>query len=242
MMIEAELAVPVAGDNGEHIADSIDRPIAAEPLRVAINVDAVAAGGGSTSESIAALRNYIAGQHLHSGNRAIAICAPHLGTGCTYLATNLAMALAQSGVTTLLIDGNLRSPGIDQVFTPSQSVGGLSDFLAADGSDAPVLIPDARPNLSILFAGTARENCSELLAKKKLKLLINESVRSFDCVIIDCPPAANFGDARRIASLVRHALVVARRDHSYANDVKVLIRELRSDGVNVVGTFLNILD
>lgn len=212
------------------------------PLRVATNMQAVVQTNTAAGESLSALRNFLMTQHMQNGRRAIAVCAPNPGSGCTFLATNLALAMAQAGVNTLLIDGNLREPGVQDVFTTTQPVPGLADFLAANDDQPPFLVSSARPNLSIIYAGSQTGDSSDLLARQKLKLLINESVRSFDLTIVDCPPAGLYGDARRLASLLRYALVVARRDHSYSSDIKTLIKELQADGTNVVGTFLNILD
>jgi len=224
----------MSGDAEPHVSEL--------PPRIAVNVGALVAPNSPAAESLSGLRNYLVGQHLQMGRRALAICAPHEASGCTYLSTNLALAMAQAGVNTLLIDGNLRNPGIGEALTTNHPVPGLSEYLSADDDQPPYLLANARPNLSIIYAGKAADSSSELLAKQKLKLLINESVRSFDLTIVDCPPSAHFGDARRIASLVRYALVVVRRDHSYSSDVKTLVKELQSDGVNVVGTFLNIVD
>lgn len=213
-----------------------------EALRVAINMRAIVSTNSAAGESLAALRNFLMTQHMQNGRRAIAMCAPNAASGCTFLATNLAMAMAQAGVNTLLIDGNLRDPGVQDVFTTSYPVPGLAEFLANDDNDPPFVVSNARPNLSIIYSGGLSTDSSDLLARQKLKLLINESVRSFDLTIVDCPPSALYGDARRLASLLRYALVVARRDHSYSADVKTLVKELQADGTNVVGTFLNILD
>jgi protein-tyrosine kinase len=236
------VAVPVEADAGASPGAGAGAIDSVQPLRVAAKVGGIVAANTAAGESLSALRNFLIAQHLQMGRRSVAICAPHAGSGCTYLSTNLALAMAQAGINTLLIDGNLREPGVADVLTPDRAVPGLSDYLASDEDDSPFLVPDARPNLSIIYAGSAAGASSELLAKQKLKLLINESVRSFDFTIVDCPPAAHFGDARRLASLVRYALVVVRRDHSLAADIKTLVKELQSDGVNVVGTFLNILD
>jgi protein-tyrosine kinase len=214
----------------------------AEALRVATNMNSIVAANSAAGESLSALRNFLMTQHMQNGRRAIALCAPNADTGCTFLATNLALAMAQAGVNTLLIDGNLRVPGVQDVFTPNQPVPGLGDFLASEDDQPPFLVTSARPNLSIIYAGSQNGDASDLLARQKLKLLINESVRSFDLTIVDCPPSAQYGDARRLASLMRYAIVVARRDHSFSADVKTLTKELQADGTNVVGIFLNILD
>lgn len=212
------------------------------PLRVAINSAAIVKSGSSAVESLSALRNYLVAQHINFGRRALAVCAPHTDAGCTYVASNLALSCAQAGINTLLIDGNMRDPQIDQIFTPDRPVAGLCEFLKSEEDEPPFLAANIRPGLSVIYANSAGEAASDLLAGQRLKTLINESVRSFDLTIIDCPPSAHYGDARRIASLLRYAVVVARRDHSFAAHVKTLVNELKSDGVSVVGTFLNIID
>jgi protein-tyrosine kinase len=235
---------PEAIDSG--IAAETSAPVQAGAdggtVRVATNVAAMVAPSSAAGESLSSLRNFLMTQHMQNGRRAIAICAPNAGSGCTFLSTNLALAMAQAGVNTLLIDGNLREPGVQDVLTTDQPVPGLADFLAAEDDQPPFLMAGARPNLSIIYAGNRSGDASDLLARQKLKLLINESVRSFDLTIVDCPPSSLYGDARRLASLMRYALVVVRRDHSYSADVKTLVKELQADGTNVVGTFLNILD
>lgn len=213
----------------------------ADLTRVAINTQAVVASNSAAGEALSALRNFLMTQHMQNGRRAIALCAPTAESGCTFLASNLALAMAQAGVNTLLIDGNLRDPGLEQVFTTSAPVPGLSDFLGSQDDEPPFVVAGPRPNLSIIFSGSRTTDSSDLLARQKMKLLVNESVRSFDLTIVDCPPSALYGDARRLASLMRYALVIARRDHSYASDIKTLVKELQADGTNVVGTFLNIL-
>ncbi len=191
------------------------------------------------SESIAQLRNFIIGQHMRDGRRALAICAPLPETGCTFTSVNIAAALAQAGVNTLLIDANLRDAGIERLVTPvGREPAGLGDYLHSNGTVPPEVMGDVIANLSILFAGR-RDDAHDYLATNVFKDLLDESVRSFDMTIVDCPPAAHYSDARRIATLLRHAMVIVRKNVSYARDVRTLIRELQHDRVNVVGTFLN---
>lgn len=194
---------------------------------------------GVAGESVAALRNYLINQHIRDGRRALAVCAAKPDTGCTFVSMNLAVAMAQAGLNTLLIDGNLRAPGLTEIATPLHDVPGLRHYLEKPHEESPYVVGEAIPNLSILYAGGAAANAQELLSSARLKALFDDSVRTFDFTIVDCPPAAQYSDARRIASLLRHAVVVARRDHSLAHDLKALIGELKSDRVNVVGTVLN---
>ena len=191
-------------------------------------------------ETLSSLRNQLIGKHLQDGKRSLAICGATAGVGVTYMTVNLAVALAQAGVNTLLIDCNLREPTLDRYFLSSEANSGLSDYLSgADKSDLALINPDVVPNLSVLFSGTPTDEAQRLLSGARFHTLIENCLRSFDMTIVDCPPASQSADTRRIVSLVRHALVIARKDHSYLGDVRRLVEELQTDRANVIGTFLN---
>ncbi len=190
-------------------------------------------------ESLAALRNHLIGHHLRDRRRALAICGPTSGVGTSFISANLAISMAQAGVRTLLIDANMRAPGVSELISPVRPTPGLAEYLADDDEDAKVVLHEVRPNLHVLFAGHADSNPSDLLASRRFRELVDRSIRRFDFTIVDCPAASNFGDARRIASLMRHALVIVRKNFSLAGDVKTIISDLEEDRVNVVGTFLN---
>lgn len=194
-------------------------------------------------ESIASLRNQLVSKHLQDGKRSLAICGATAGVGVTFVAANLAVAMAQAGVHTLLLDCNLREPSLDQYFLSEQPTRGLSDFLTSDqDSELALINPEVIPNLSIMFSGSPTEQAQRLLSKTRFQTLIENCIRSFDLTIVDCPPASSSADTRRIAALVRHALVIARKDRSYLSDMRRLIAELQTDRANVVGSFLNVIN
>ena len=191
-------------------------------------------------ETLSSLRNQLIGKHLQDGKRSLAICGATAGVGVTYMSVNLAVAIAQAGVNTLLIDCNLREPSLDRYFLSSEVNTGLSDYLSgADPSGLALINPNVVPNLSVLFSGTPTEEAQRLLSGTRFHTLIENCLRSFDLTIVDCPPASQSADTRRIVSLMRHALVIARKDHSYLGDVRRLVEELQTDRANVIGTFLN---
>ncbi|WP_298669337.1 CpsD/CapB family tyrosine-protein kinase [uncultured Sphingomonas sp.] len=196
---------------------------------------------GVQAESIRVLRAHIVAKHLREGRRSLAMAGPASGGGCSFVTANLAVALAQTGASVLLIDGNMRAPRLDAFFTPREAPFGLSDCLSDHSigfSDA--VQDDVLPRLSLLFAGAPREDASELLSGAEFKSLIESCIRDYDIVLIDTPPANNFADVRRIASVTRYAMIVACRDRSYVRDVRTLIEELESDKSQVIGTYLNV--
>lgn len=192
------------------------------------------------SEAIRALRTHIIAQHVRGGKRALAICAASPGVGCTFVAVNLAAALSQVGTKTLLIDADLREPAVGSFITPSRPTVGLHQCLAStDVSFDEAIELEVLPNLAVMHAGGAAANPQELLAGDRFQALMEVCLRDFDVTIIDTPPANSCADARRISNVVGYSLVVARRNHSKIDDIKILVGELQGDHASVVGTVLN---
>jgi receptor protein-tyrosine kinase len=191
-------------------------------------------------EAIYALSDRVISQEIGLGRRGLAVCGPSVGVGVSFIAANLAVALAQNGVSTLLIDANMRDPGIQRLFAPTSDGPGLEQHLRGDGeSYEAVLHPEVLPRLSIIYAGAAATDSTELLAKDAFRGLVEACMRDFTYTIIDTPAANRSSDALRVGRVVGHALIVARKDVSYIEDIETLAGELTQGGVEVMGALFN---
>ena len=196
---------------------------------------------GVQSSAVGALRNHLSQQHLGLGRRSLAICSVSDDVSRPLVSASLAIAAAQAGASTVLVDANLREPQLDGYFTPLYNQPGLSDFLIGNVSDPSAIISEGvLPNLSLVHAGTPPENPQQLLAGRQFDDFVAGLMRNFDFTIVDCPSARYSSDVRRIASVLRYALIVVKRDVTFISDVKRLIEDLSSDRVAVVGTFMNV--
>lgn len=194
----------------------------------------------ASAEAIRALRTHVMAQHVHEGRRALAVCAASPRVGATFIATNLAVALSQIGVKTLLVDGDLRNPGIDRVIQPRREAAGLLQCLTSDENDFGDYVDrDILPNLSVMYAGGVASHPQELLASAQFDALMDYCLRDFDATIVDTPPANSCSDARRISTVAGYSLIVARRHKSLVDDVKTLAGQLQADHARIVGTVLN---
>jgi protein-tyrosine kinase len=195
---------------------------------------------GQGAEYIRALRTHIMAQHVEAGRRALAVCEASPKLGGTFVATNLAVALAQAGVKTLLIDGNLRSPTLQHVIRPAREMVGLRECLVtAATSPGDYVQEDVLPNLSVMFAGGVAPNAQELLARSSFEQMINNCLRDFTMTIIDTAPANSCADGLRIASVAGYSLIVSRRHKGVVADVKTLAGQLRANHSTLVGTVMN---
>lgn len=195
--------------------------------------------GSPAAEAVGALRSHLLAQHLRDGRRALAVCGATDGVGCTWLSVNLAVSMGQSGVRTLLVDANLRAPGVARLIDTGERPG-LRQLLSGRASARDAIARDVLPGLSILQAGGEEGGgAQELLATEAFKALMNDCLRDFELTIADTPPASQSADARRIASTLRHALLVVRRGHSFVADAERLATELTADRATLIGSFLN---
>ena len=195
---------------------------------------------GAPAESIRGMRAHLAVQHIEAGRRALAVCAPVRQSGCTFVAVNLAVALSQVGVRTLLVDAALRVPTVDKMIKPRQAVRGLHWALEQPDADYLDCIDlEVLPHFSVVFAGDVTPHAGELLAGARFEAVMNDCFREFDCTIIDTPPANVAAETRRIAAVAGHALLVARQHRTHVADLKTLAEQLESDHVAIAGSVLN---
>ncbi|WP_162244306.1 MULTISPECIES: CpsD/CapB family tyrosine-protein kinase [unclassified Phenylobacterium] len=199
----------------------------------------LAAPHAEQAEAIRTLRTHIMAQHVDDGRRGLAICGPSAGVGCSFTAVNLAVALSQIGVNTLLIDGDLRKPSVQDLIRPSQPVIGLRQALGAEEAEDGIIQTSVLPNLSVMFSGGVAPDAQELLASDRFKDLVDEQLRDFDMTIIDTPAANSCADARRISTVVGYSLIVVRRNRSFIGDMQALAAQLNEDRARIVGTVMN---
>ncbi|KAB7648925.1 CpsD/CapB family tyrosine-protein kinase [Polymorphobacter fuscus] len=192
------------------------------------------------AEAIRMLRTQIIAQHIKVGRRGIVVASPVEGVGCTFMAANLAAGLSQVGVKTLIVDCNLRSPRVDQVFGLDPNAPGLSSYLSLQvARPERVVHANVLPNLSVITAGPPVLMPQELLSSNRFRDGVNTLLREFDMVLFDTAPANSSADALTVGGVVGYAMVVARRDHSYFKDVTTLVNQLQSTRCTVIGSVLN---
>jgi protein-tyrosine kinase len=191
------------------------------------------------SEAIRGLRTRIMAQHVREGRRALAICTPSEGSGCTFVAVNLAASIAQVGVKVALVDADLRRPAIADALGIRRNPG-IAEYLQDDVEDLDdVIRSDVAPGLSIITAGSTPNNPQELLSGDRFRAFVSQLMREFDLTIFDTTPANRCTDAQRVATVAGYNLIVARKHKSFIADVSTLAKMLRADRSVVVGSVLN---
>jgi capsular exopolysaccharide synthesis family protein len=171
--------------------------------------------------------------------RCVLITSAVGGEGKTTLAAQLAARCGNAGMSTLLIDADLRRTGLCSLLDVPEGPG-LSDALLHD--EPPVtelIVPVQGGTFHLLPAGTPVQDTSRVLQNRKFALLIGQFRQLYDLVIIDSPPVLPVPDALIIGRWVDGAVLAVRYDISRFPQVERARRQLGGAGIAVLGTVIN---
>jgi protein-tyrosine kinase len=187
------------------------------------------------------LREQMKRLRLEQGIDAFSVTSPVKRDGKTTVAVNLAAVLALDyEQRVLLIDGDLRAPGVHRYFNAPLSPG-LGDYLSsASILGVKGLVRETLlPGLRILPAGKTSHLSSELLAREKMKQLMEEVRSEFPGyqIIIDSPPILSTPDPIVIARLVDGVLLVIRAGKTPRDYLDKALQSLKS--TKILGIVLN---
>ena len=130
--------------------------------------------------------------------------------GKSFVAANLAQVMVrQHGRRVLLIDADLRNPGMHRHFGAPQSPG-LAEYLLGECDEFAGLQRGSMENLFFLPAGRSVASAPELLANGRLKLFLQRVEPLFDWIILDSSPVIPVSDATLIAGACDGILMVVR--------------------------------
>ena len=207
-------------------------------------------GFGEVAESFRGLRANLQYLGVQRPLRTILITSASPQQGKTTVSANLALAIARSGATTIVLEGDLRRPRLDDAFdTPANGVGLTSVLVGAvdvDEAIVDVAMPSAlssepatRSNaegrLSFLPSGPQPPNPSELLSSIPMTKLLDRLALAYDYVLIDSPPVLVVADALELARLVDGVLLVVRRNHASRDEARELRALVERLGINLLG-------
>nr|WP_294000634.1 polysaccharide biosynthesis tyrosine autokinase [Sphaerotilus sp.] len=193
---------------------------------------------GPQAEAFRDLRSKIMANDAAQGRQPLAVVSPDHGDGRTYVAANLAVTFSQLGERTVLVDGNLRDPGLHKVFGLKERAS-LSDLLNGRRPAKPFDRSADLPGLFIMQVGAPPPNPLELLQQPMFGILLRELQREFDRVIVDTPPARHTADARVIAATCRQSVLVGRHGKTEARTMNLLVDRLRRTQATIAGVVLN---
>ncbi len=170
--------------------------------------------------------------------RCVLITSAIGGEGKTTLAAQLAARCGNAGMSTLLIDADLRRSALCTLLDIPEGLG-LSDVLKDEAAVEDVVIPVQGGTFVLLPAGTPIQDTSRVLQSRKLEALISQLRQVYDLIIIDSPPVLPVPDALVIGRCADGAVIASRYDISRFPQVERARHQLDSAGIAVLGTVIN---
>lgn len=192
----------------------------------------------SFDEAVRTLRNTILLSDFEGRLHSIVLTSAAPSEGKSTLAAHLAIANADRGKKTLLVDGDLRRPSLHAKFglTPNQ---GLSNVLTGELSWQDAVIPiEGKPNLSLLPSGLGSHRAADLIGPR-LATLLDEFAKEYALVILDSPPLLGFAECLQMAAAADGVLIVSRAGETRRRAVAEVLGVLRRLRANIVGVVLN---
>lgn len=156
--------------------------------------------------------------------------------GRSFVAANLAQAMAQQGRRTLLVDADLRSPSLHLALGTSGTPG-VSEYLLGETEEARIVQQGQMENLFFLPAGRQVSGQSEIISSRGLKALFERLAGFFDWVIVDSPAALPVSDATLIAGSCDGVLMVVRSNSTPSDVVRRATSRFREE--RLLGVVLN---
>jgi len=192
-----------------------------------------------SSEAFKALRTGVLFSTVGQQLKAIVITSPELGEGKSRTAANLAIALAQAGHRTLLIDADFRRPSQHRLFGRVRNVG-LSNLIIQDTTEKEAItaVEDV-PNLWLLTSGPTPPNPSELLGSAQMREVMSNLWQQFSYVIVDTPPVNAVTDASILAASANATILIVEQGRTTFPALKHAKLMLDRVNANTIGAVVN---
>ncbi len=171
-------------------------------------------------------------------HQVILVTSPSPGEGKTTTTSNLGTALAETGRSVLILDGDFRRPRLHQYFELSNDWG-LTNILAAEGTVEMMGLPTSVKGLTVLPNGPKPDSVPRLLYSPELRRFFQTARERYDIVLIDAPPVLEVADARLLGKFADGVVLVLRSGATDRADALQAYQQLYEDGTPLLGTVLN---
>ncbi|MDY8183648.1 polysaccharide biosynthesis tyrosine autokinase [Escherichia coli] len=189
-------------------------------------------------EAIRGLRTSLHFAMMEARNNVLMISGASPNAGKTFVSTNLAAVIAQTGKKVLLIDTDMRKGYTHRLFNVSND-NGLSDVLSGKIKIENAVKPVKDIGLDFISRGMVPPNPAELLMHRRFGELIEWASKNYEIIVLDTPPILAVTDAAVIGNYAGTTLLVARFEQNTVKEIEVSFKRFDQSGVAVKGCILN---
>ncbi|CAH0527276.1 polysaccharide biosynthesis tyrosine autokinase [Vibrio hippocampi] len=194
--------------------------------------------------SIEALRGLRTSLHfamMEAKNNVVMISGPAPSIGKSFISTNFAAVVANTGQRVLLVDADMRKGYLQRPFNLDWD-NGLSELLSGKIEQTQSVKKTNIENLDIVTRGQVPPNPSELLMHPRFAEFVEWSSQNYDLVIIDTPPVLAVTDPSIVGALAGTTLMVARYGQNTVKEIEVARGRFEQSGIEVKGVIFNAIE
>lgn len=188
------------------------------------------------------LRRHLLPNSKRAAVKVVMVAATDHGEGGTTTAAILASTLARSvNSKILLVDANLRTPALDEVFDQGQGYKllGLSDKILFEAPLDQTIYQTDIPNLFFMPCGKAVTSPSYVFDNEPIGAMLAALREQFDFVIFDGSPLRDYSESCFLAEKMDGVILVVEAERTKTEVVQKIRKDLESTGVNILGVVLN---
>ncbi|MBK4896534.1 polysaccharide biosynthesis tyrosine autokinase [Klebsiella pneumoniae] len=189
-------------------------------------------------EAIRGLRTSLHFAMMEARNNVLMISGASQNAGKTFVSSNLAAIIAQTGKKVIFIDTDMRKGYTNKLFNVKNDKG-LSDILSGKSDINGAVRTIEQANFDYISRGAVPPNPAELLMHRRFGELLNWASERYDIVVLDTPPILAVTDAAIIGNYAGTTLLVARFELNTAKEIDISVKRFEQTGVNVKGCILN---
>ena len=190
------------------------------------------------AESYRSIRTALLLSSADSPVKTVAVTSAMPGEGKTVTAANLAVTLAQSGKTVVVVDADLRRPRQHRIFKVKNTFG-LTTYLTDSVEIRDVVKSTEIPNLFLINAGPVPPNPAELLGSDRMARFIRMMAEESDFVIFDLPPMLEISDALVLGAKVDGLMLVVHGDKTSREALRKAREKLDLLKIRTLGVVIN---
>lgn len=168
----------------------------------------------------------------------LTVTSPGPGDGKTFITSNLALAFADLGLKTLIIDGDTRRGELHRLLNTSRKPG-LTDYLAGQCALSEIICQTSYPLVNLIPGGTRRANAPELLASSRLGDVLADIRTKYQVILIDSPPLGAGVDPLILGSLSGNLVLVMRTGKTDRALAEAKLQMLDRLPIRLLGAVLN---
>ena len=173
--------------------------------------------------------------------RTLAVTSAVPKEGKTTTSLNLAVSIAQAGFRVLLVDADLRRGEVHKFFG-LEGGRGLSDVLSGHAKAESVIQRTGIPNLDLVATGPFPSNPAELIMRNEFGTFLEYAKRTYDKILVDCPPVMAVSESSILASMVDGVVMVVWAGHTSRKLCQLSLQSIRQRGARMLGCVLNNLE